>query len=83
MVKNPPAMQEPQETRVQTLGQEDLLKEEMTILSSILAWKKFYGQRSLVGYSPWGCKESDMTERLTHTGLFHRVISEVFTFLKP
>ena len=22
------------------------------------------GQRSLVGYSPWGCKESDMTGRL-------------------
>ena len=21
-----------------------------------------HGQRSLVGYSPWGCKESDMTE---------------------
>ena len=21
-----------------------------------------YGQRSLAGYSPWGCKESDMTE---------------------
>ena len=29
---------------------------------------KFHGQRSLVGYSPWGCKELDMTERLsTHT----------------
>ena len=28
----------------------------------------FHGQRSLVGYSPWGHKESDMTERLsTHT----------------
>ena len=26
-----------------------------------------HGQRSLVGYSPWGCKESDMTERLIHT----------------
>ena len=27
-----------------------------------------HGQRSLVGYSPWGRKESDMTERLhTHT----------------
>ena len=26
---------------------------------------KFHGQRSLVGYSPWGHKESDMTERLT------------------
>ena len=27
----------------------------------------FHGQRSQVGYSPWGCKESDMTEGLTHT----------------
>ena len=26
---------------------------------------EFHGQRSLVGYSPWGRKESDMTERLT------------------
>ena len=25
---------------------------------------KFHGQRSLVGYSPWDRKESDMTERL-------------------
>ena len=25
---------------------------------------KSHGQRSLVGYSPWGRKESDMTERL-------------------
>ena len=23
---------------------------------------EFHGQRSLVGYSPWGCKESDTTE---------------------
>ena len=30
----------------------------------------FHGQRSLVGYSPWGHKESDTTERTrahTHT----------------
>ena len=26
---------------------------------------EYHGQRSLVGYSPWGCKESDTTERLT------------------
>ena len=26
-----------------------------------------HGQSSLVGYSPWGHKELDMTERLTHT----------------
>ena len=25
---------------------------------------KSHGQRSLVGYSPWSCKESDTTERL-------------------
>ena len=29
---------------------------------------KSHGQRSLVGYSPWGCKESDRTEH-TSTGL--------------
>ena len=28
---------------------------------------EFHGQRSLAGYSPWGCKESDTTERLTFT----------------
>ena len=27
------------------------------------------GRRSLVGYSPWGCKESDTTERLYFRGL--------------
>ena len=26
-----------------------------------------HGQRTLAGYSPWGHKESDTTERLTHT----------------
>ena len=26
---------------------------------------EFHGQRSLVGYNPWGRKESDMTERLS------------------
>ena len=26
---------------------------------------KFHGQRSLVDYSPWGLKESDITEQLT------------------
>ena len=24
-----------------------------------------HGQRSLAGYSPWGCKESDMAEQLS------------------
>ena len=29
--------------------------------------KNPHGQRSLAGYSPWGCKESDTTERLSTT----------------
>ena len=28
--------------------------------------EKFHGQKSLVGYSPWGCKASDMTEHAQH-----------------
>ena len=28
---------------------------------------EFYGQKSLVGYSPWSRKQSDMAERLTQT----------------
>ena len=41
----------------------------MAAHSSILAWR-IHGQRSLVGYSPWGCTESDTTEGAhlpTHT----------------
>ena len=57
-VKNLPAMQE---TGVRSLGWEDPLEEGMATLSSILAWR-IQGQRRQVGYSPWGCKESDMTE---------------------
>ena len=36
MVKNWPAVQE---TKVRSLGQEDLLEKEMAIHSSILAWR--------------------------------------------
>ena len=60
MVKHLPTMRE---TRVQSLGREDLLEKEMATHSSILRGKS-QGRRSLVGYSPWGCKESDTTERL-------------------
>ena len=34
--------------------------------------EEFHRQRSLMGYSSWSCKESDMTERLTHTHLHYR-----------
>ena len=52
-----------QETRDRSLGREIPLEKEMATHCSILAWN-FHGRRSPVGYSRWGRKESDMTERL-------------------
>ena len=55
LVKNPPAMPE---TPVQFLGEEQL--------PTPVFWPgEFHGQRSLAGYSPWGQKELDMTEKLS------------------
>ena len=50
-----------QETRVQSLGQEDPLKKEMATHSRILAWEIPWTEE-LVGYSSWGHKELDMAE---------------------
>ena len=59
-----PPLQEMQETWIRSLGQEDTLKKEMG--STPVFWHgESHGQSSLAGYSPWGCKESDMTEQLT------------------
>ena len=52
------------ETQVQNLGRKDPLEKEMATHSSILAWR-ILGQKSLVGYSPWVCKESDTIEQPT------------------
>ena len=60
MVKRLPTMWE---TRVQSLGREDLLDKEMATHSSILAWKIPWTEEP-VGYSPWGRKELDTTEQL-------------------
>ena len=48
---------------------------------------KSHGQRSLVGYSPWGCKDSDMTEWLHFHFHFHFIYARhyfllLFYFLK-
>ena len=55
MVRNPPAMKEPQ---VQFLGGEDTLEKEMATTPVFLPGKS-HEQRSLMGYSPWCHKESD------------------------
>ena len=49
--------------------------------------EKSHGQRSLVGYSPWGCKESDTTEQLNHHHLSLRTklvsLRHVWLFATP
>ena len=54
-------MQETQETRVQFLGWEDPLEEGRATTPVFLPGEP-HGQKSLVGYSPWGHKELDTTE---------------------
>ena len=50
-----------QETQVLSLGREDPLEKEWQHTLVFLPGES-HGQRSLVGYSPWGGKESDTTE---------------------
>ena len=76
LVKNPPAIQE---TWVWSLGGEDPLGEEMATHSSILAWE--IPQRSLVGYSPWGHKESDTTELLNSSSSWPNASHTLLPFL--
>ena len=49
-VKNSLAMWE---MWVRSLGGEGPMEKEMKTHASILGLKKFYGQRSLMGYHPW------------------------------
>ena len=60
VVKNPPAIQEAQETRVQSLGREDPLEKEMTAHSSILAWEIPWTEEP-GGLQSMGLQESDTT----------------------
>ena len=59
VVKNPPTVQELQETQVQSLGQEDPLEAEMATHSSVLAWE-----------IPWteepGKQQSMRSQRVRH-----------------
>ena len=50
------------ETQVQSLGWEDLLKKWQP--TPVFLPGESHGWRSLIGYSPWGRKESDTTERV-------------------
>ena len=56
------------ETQVQSLGQEDLLEKKMATHSRTLPWKIPWTEEP-GSYGPWGCKQSDTTERLHFASL--------------
>ena len=74
LVENPPAVWE---TWVQSLGWENPL-EKGTVTHSIFWPGEFHGL-----YSPWGHKESDMTEQLSLSLSFKVIdlVAHVSTFL--
>ena len=61
MIKNLPA----RVGRPRFDPQDDPLEKEMATHSSILAWRIPWTEKP--GGSPWGYKESDTTELLTHS----------------
>ena len=42
---------------------------------------KSHGQSSLLGYSPWGCKELDTTEQLHYLSICEGVLESFITIL--
>jgi len=71
MVKNLPAVWE---TWVQSWVRKIPQRREWQ-LTPVFLPGEFHGQKSLLGYSPWGCKESDTTEQLTHSTPYVNYIS--------
>ena len=59
LVKNQPARQE---TQVQSLGRDDPPENGMANPLQYSGLENLHGQRSLVGYSAWGRKQSGMTK---------------------
>ena len=68
VVKNTPAMQE---TQVPSLGRKIPWRTKWQPTPVFLPGESC-GQRTLVGYSPWGCKESDTTKRLNNNIFIYR-----------
>ena len=76
-VKNLPAVQEPQDT--QLWSRVGKISWRRAIQYSCL--ENPHGQRNLVGYSPWGRKESDMTEVTAHSTMSYTVVDNQHVML--
>ena len=71
LVKNLPTMQE---TQIWSLSWEDPLEEGMATYSNIIAWRIPMDR----AYSPWGHKESDMTEWLSYVSPIQYMLIVIF-----
>ena len=65
-----------QETQVQSLGQKIPSRRKWQPTPIFLS-EESHGERNLVGYSPWGCKELDKTKQ---TSLTHSLTLQWITF---
>ena len=70
------------ETLVQSLGQQDPRRRAWQPAPLLLPGES-HGLRSLVGCSPWGDKESDMTETTEHIGAHVRSHTHTHTHTYP
>ena len=68
MVKNLPANIGDTEMQGRSLGWEDPWRKKWQPTAVFFPGKS-HGQRSLAGYSPWGCKESDTTQQLNSNNI--------------
>ena len=78
MVENLPTVQE---TQVRSLDWDDPLEKRGWQPTPVFLPGEFHGQRSLVGYSPWGPKELDTTDCLTLSLFLTFLFSEFLLFL--
>ena len=62
----------------QSLGREDHWRRKWQPTPVFLPGKS-HGRKSLIGYSPWGCKESDMTEQLR---FLYLIITDEVNFMR-
>ena len=76
-VKRLPAMWE---TWVRSLGRENPQSRKWQP-TPVLLPAKTLGWRSLIGYSPWAHKESDMTEQLSTSSYYYDLVCRNYTDL--
>ena len=66
LVKNPPAMQETCRKREFDFCFRKIPLRRKWLPTLVFLPGKSHGQKSVVAYSPWDCKESDTTEPLNN-----------------